>query len=416
MDSGKRIPIAVILLLAGTTACARMPTAPELPGLTVEDGAFLPTMEAYAGAAARRGNRLDLLLNGDQIFPAQLKAIRSAKKTITYAQYFYEDGPPARDIVEAIAERCLRGVRGHVLLDGAGSINMPPEFREKLEKAGCEVAIFHPLESLAVYELDNRNHRRILVVDGRIGFTGGSGASSKWMGNGLTQGQWRQTDVRVEGPVVGDLQAAFVENWREATGRSLGGEGYFEAPAQRGNALAQVVRSSPASGSFALYTMFLLAISSARQQIYITNPYFVPDGQMMDALVGARRRGVRVVLLLPGKLDHEIVREAGRAGFGRLLEAGAEIYEYSRGLLHAKTMTVDGRWATVGSANLDSRSLARNDEINLVTYGAEQVAPLDRIFAEDLRNSRRVDIQSWQARGLWDRFREWLSLPIRKEI
>jgi cardiolipin synthase len=162
--------------------------------------------------------------------------------------------------------------------------------------------------------------------------------------------------------------------------------------------------------------MFLLAISSARQRIYITNPYFVPDSQMMDALVLARQRGVRLVLLLPGEIDHEIVREAGRAGFGRLLEAGAEIYEYRMGLLHAKTMTVDGVLATVGSANLDSRSLARNDEINLVTYDPEQVARLDRIFAEDLRQSRRVDLERWQARGLWHRFREWLSLPVRSEI
>jgi cardiolipin synthase A/B len=387
-----------------------------LPALAIEDAAFMPTVEAYAGAPARRGNRLDFLLNGDQIFPAQLKAIRSARKTVTYAQYFYEDGPPARDIVEAIAERCLQGVRGHVLLDGVGSINMPPEFRETLEQAGCEVATFHPVNPFTVQKLNNRNHRRILVVDGRVGFTGGSGASSKWMGNGLARGQWRQTDVRVEGPVVGDLQAAFIESWREATGRPLGGPGYFEPPVTRGPSLAQVVRSSPASGSFAMYTMFLLAISSARQRIYITNPYFVPDGQMMDALVLARQRGVRLVLLLPGEIDHEIVREAGRAGFGRLLEAGAEIYEYRMGLLHAKTMTVDGVWATVGSANLDNRSLARNDEISLVTYDLEQVARLDRIFAEDLRHSRRVDLERWQARGLWDRFREWLSLPLRSEI
>ena len=210
MGSGKRASVAVILLLVGTASCARLPALTELPALAIEDAAFMPTVEAYAGAPARRGNRLDFLLNGDQIFPAQLKAIRSARKTITYAQYFYEDGPPARDIVEAIAERCLQGVRGHVLLDGVGSINMPPEFRETLEQAGCEVATFHPVNPFTVQKLNNRNHRRILVVDGRVGFTGGSGASSKWMGNGLARGQWRQTDVRVEGPVVGDLQAAFI--------------------------------------------------------------------------------------------------------------------------------------------------------------------------------------------------------------
>jgi cardiolipin synthase len=416
MDRKGLAPLVVVLLFVGAASCARLPTPVEVPGLAIEDPAFLPTLEAYAGAPARQGNRLEFLLNGDQIFPAQLEAIRSAKTAFTYAQYFYEDGPPARDIVEAMSRRCLAGVKGHVLLDAVGSVNMPPEFREKLERAGCEVATFRPLDPLEINRVNNRNHRRILVVDGRIGFTGGSGASSKWMGNGLAQGQWRQTDVRVEGPVVNDLQAAFVESWLEATGRALGGRGYFGPPVTRGNVVAQVVRSSPASGSYAMYTMFLLAITSARQRIYITNPYFVPDAEITDAMVRARQRGVRIVLVLPGKIDHEIVREASRAGFGRLLESGAEIYEYRTGLLHAKSMTVDGIWATVGSANLDRRSLALNDEINLVTYDREQVARLEKIFAVDLTHSQRIDLQNWQSRGLWDRFWEWLSLPVRREI
>ena len=415
--NGRRLaPVALLLLVAAAASCARLPAPVEVPGLAIEDPSFGPTLEAYVGASARRGNRVTVLLNGDQIFPAQLAAICSAKQTVTYAQYFYEDGPPARDIVDALSERCAAGVKGHVLLDAVGTVNMPPEFRQELESAGCEVATFRPLDPIDLKKVDNRNHRRILVVDGRVGFTGGSGASSKWMGNGLMQGQWRQTDVRVEGPVVNDLQAAFVENWREATGRALGGPGYFSRPVKRGDVIAQVVRSSPATGSYATYTMFLLAMSSARQRIYITNPYFVPDEEMTDAMVRARRRGVRIVLMLPGKIDHEIVRQASKAGFGRLLEAGVEIYEYRAGLLHAKTMTVDGVWATIGSANLDNRSFARNDEINLVVYDRGEAARLEKIFAEDLMRSERVDLATWQARGLWDRFREWLSLPVRSEI
>ncbi len=406
--------LALGALAAILASCARIPPALVFPRVAIEESSFAPTLEAYTAAPIRTGNRVEVLLNGDQIFPAQVEAIRSARATFTYAQYLYETGPPARALVQAMSERCRAGVHGHVLLDAVGSLNMPPDYRETLDRAGCEVAFFHPLDPFAIHTVDHRNHRRILVVDGRIGFTGSSGASSKWMGNGRREGYWRQTDVRVEGRVVNDLQAAFAVNWLEVTGHALGGKGYFPRQESRGSVLAQVVRSSP--GFLAIYRMCLFAISSARHSIYITNPYFVPDRQIMEALIDARKRGVRVVLLLPGDIDHEIVEEASRAGFGRLLEAGVEIYEYDAGLLHAKTMTIDGIWATVGSANLDNRSLALNDEINLVVYDRDVTGRLEKIFEEDLRHSRVVDPQAWRARSLWRRFLEFLSIPVRREL
>ncbi|HSB62077.1 MAG TPA: phospholipase D-like domain-containing protein [Vicinamibacteria bacterium] len=409
----------VACLLASGLAlggCARLPPRLLVPDLAVASAGFAPTVEAYTEAPARSGNRVDLLLNGDQIFPAQARAIRAARKTITYAQYLYEDGPPARRIVDALSERCRRGVRGHVLLDGFGSMNMPAEYREELEAAGCEVAVFHSLNPLRLDTLNRRNHRRILVVDGRVGFTGGSGASSRWLGDGRRPGYWRQTDVRVEGPVVNDLQAAFAESWLQATGEMLGGPDYFGRPPAAGPVVAQVVRSSPTGGASAAYAMFLLAVSSARRSIYLTTPYFVPDGQLTDALARARERGVRVVLLLPGATDSELVRQAGRAGFGRLLEAGVEIYEYQAGLLHAKTMSVDGVWATVGSANLDRRSLGLNDEVNLVAYDRAVATRLERIFFEDLAHARRVEETRWRSRGAWDRLVEFLSAPLRGQL
>jgi len=410
---------ALVLLIAVfflSSACGKVQPHFTVPVMSVSDPSFIPTMEAYTASTVSTGNRVDFLLNGQKIFPAQLAAIRSAQRTITYAQYFYEDGPPAVALVEAISERCRAGIRAHVLLDGFGSMKMPAELRQQLVDAGCEVATFRPIRPWAVDEANNRNHRRILVVDGKVGFTGGSGASSKWMGNGRREGHWRETDARMEGPAVNDLQGAFAENWLEATGHVLGGPGYFGPQPARGTVRAQVVRSSPTNGSFAMYTMYLLAMSSARQNIYMTNPYFLPDEQMRKALLEAKRRGVKVILLLPGAIDNNIVRQASRGGFGELLEAGIEIHEYRSGLLHAKTMAVDGLWATVGSTNVDNRSFALNDELNLALYDADMTVALQKIFLDDLQHSRPVDPAQWRSRGLVTRALEWFSMPFKPQL
>jgi len=414
--------IGVTLLGLAAAACARVPSHFAVPQLAVADPAFIPTIEAYTVAPVGGGNTVDVLLNGDQIFPAQLATIRSARETITYAQYFYEEGPIGREIAEALADRCRAGVRAHILLDGFGTIQMPAEYRETITRAGCQVASFRPLSPLSLLaavgfgSANKRNHRRILVVDGRIGFTGGSGVSPKWMGDGRTKGHWRDTDVRVEGPVVASLQGAFVENWLDATNDVLGGESYFPRPPRPGSVFAQIVRSSPAGGSFSMYTMFLLAISSARRSIYVTNPYFLPDARMTQALIDAPGRGVRVVVLLPGAIDNNIVRQASRSKFGELLKAGVEIYEYQAGLLHAKVMTVDGIWATIGSTNLDSRSFALNEELNAVVYHTTVVAQLEQVFADDLKYSRKIEYQQWRGRGFFNQLLEVLSLPVREQL
>src|SRR3989454_3285143 len=410
--------VLVILGVLTVTAvsCVRSPIPIAFPQVTVEDPSFAPTMEAYTAAPVRWANRVEILLNGEQIFPAQVAAIRSAQKTFTYAQYVYETGPPARALIKAMSERCQAGVHGHVLVDGIGSLAMPAESRETLVQAGCEFAIFRPVDLPTISDVNDRNHRRILVVDGRIGFTGGSGASSKWMGNGRREGYWRQTDVRIEGHAVTDLQAAFAENWLEATGRALGGAAYFPRQERQGDVLAQIGRSSPERGGQSIYMMYLFAISSAYRTIHLTNPYFVPDETIRDALLSARARGVRVVLLLPGAIDHELVVAASSAGFGRLLDAGVEIFEYQAGLLHAKTMTIDGAWAMVGSANIDNRSLALNDEISLIAYDREIAERLEKVFENDLTQARPIDPQSWRERSLWRRFLEFLTLPVRSQL
>lgn len=400
-----------IIVVAG---CARVQPHVALPALTLGEPSFFPTLEAYAGAPIVGGNVVEVLLNGEQIFPALMDVVRSAQRTITYAQYYFEEGPVARDLAEALAERCRAGVGVNVLLDAFGSLNIPREYVELMQVSGCHVSWFRPLSQYVFRRYHKRNHRRIVVVDGRVGFTGGAGVSRKWMGNGRTEGHWRDTDVRVEGPVVEYLQAAFVENWLEATGVVLGGEAYFPRPIEpHGQMYAQVARSSPASGSAAMYTTLLLALSAARRSVLVTNPYFVLDQTMREAVLRTVRRGVRVAVLVPAVIDHNLVRQASRAQFGELLKAGVEIYEYTPALLHAKTMVIDGVWATVGSTNLDNLSFAFNDELNLIVYDRGVAQRLERVFEDDLKVSRRVTFETWKARGIGAKLMEVLALPIR---
>lgn len=409
----KRVAILILAAALGMGACARVQPHVLLPDVQLGEPSFFPTLEAYASAPITARNAVDVLLNGEEIFPALIDAVRSARTSITYAQYYFEDGPVARDLVEALAERCRAGVGANILLDAFGSLDMPGEYVQRMKASGCHVETFRPLSPLRWNRSNQRNHRRVLVVDGRVGFTGGSGVSRKWMGNGRVENHWRDTDVRVRGPIVEYLQGAFAENWLEATGIVLGGDAYFPRPIPpAGEAYAQVVRSSPAGGSFAMYTTFLLAISSARRTIFITNPYFVPDDTMEDALTAAVRRGVRVVVLVPGVIDHNLVRQASRGKFGKMLKAGVEIHEYRAALLHSKTMIVDGVWSTIGSTNLDNRSFALNDELNLVIYDAATSRRLEKVFADDLAYSSKVDYRSWRRRGMADRFLEILAAPI----
>jgi cardiolipin synthase A/B len=411
-----RSGLAVLLVVVAS--CSRVPPHLELPHLETQQPAFAATLGGYSGTPVVAGNRVDILLNGEEIFPAKLAAIRSARRSINYAQYVFENGTPAEEIAAALAERCRAGVQVNVLLDAVGALAMPAELRTEMTEAGCRVESFRPLGPFTFDRFNNRNHRRILVVDGVVGVTGGSGISGKWSGNGKQSGHWRDTDVRIEGPVVEQLQGAFAENWLEATGVAIGGPAYFPRRRRdsKGDVDAQVVRSSPAGGSTSMYTVFLLALSSARQSIHITNPYFVPDDKMIDTLLDAARRGVKVVLLIPGAIDHNLVRQASRSEFGRLLKGGVLIYEYRPALLHAKTMVIDGIWATVGSTNLDHRSFALNEELNVVVYDGDIAQRLEKVFQQDLANSRPVTYRDWSRRSLASRFLELLSVPLREQM
>ena len=375
-------------------------------------------MEAHTLSGIVAGNKVELLLNGDEIFPAMLAAIRSARASITIANFIWETGAIADEMAAALAERCRAGVGVNVLVDAVGSRLMTKENQHLLERSGCHFVRFNALNPLNPQRFNNRNHRRVLVVDGRVGFTGGTGIGTKWTGDGRRPGHWRQTDVRVEGPIVRHLQAVFAENWRDETGILLGGDAYFPEIEARGELSTQSVKSSPGSGTHEAYALFILAIEGARRSIEISSPYYVPDVGVEAALTRAVARGVKVSILVTGEADNlldRIVRLASMAEFGEALEAGIKIYEYKGAMLHAKTVSIDGTLAAVGSINLDERSFALNHEGSLIIYDAGLARRLEAIFQEDLRYAREVTLEGWRSRGI-GRFLELFVLPIRNQL
>jgi cardiolipin synthase len=400
-------------------ACGKLPSISKVPEIDLGEASSFPTMEAHTQAPVITGNHIDILLNGDGTFPAMLRDIRGARYTITFAQYLYEDGPIAHELAATFADRCRAGVQGNILLDSHGT-NTPPEIPQTMKEAGCHVEYFRRVEAPQVVfpwklmKYNYRNHRRILVIDGRIGFTGGYGISEAWSGDGRDQDHWRETNARIEGPLVNNLQAAFAESWLEATGILLGGERYFPRLEPRGKVSAQIVKSSPAGGSFQNFMLFLISITAAKKSILITNPYFIPDDQTIEALLQAVRRGVRVVVLVPGKIDHKITYRASRTNYGRMLLGGIKIYEYTAALMHAKTMVIDGVWATIGSTNLDNRSLALNEELNLTVYDRGLGRRLEQIFQEDLKYSRQITYEEWRSRGMREKLAEVFAFPVRE--
>lgn len=388
----------VLFLIAWLAGCASTPTPITFPSVSIQDPAFRTSLEAFAGSPIIGDNRVEILLNGEQTFPALLKAIRSARTTVTFEAYIFHEGKVADEIVEALADRCRAGVRVTMLLDAHGSDGLPERYIDALNTAGCTIVPdFRPLRLWSLERTNKRNHRRIVVVDGRVGFTGGFGVDDTWNGDGRTDGHWRETNVRLEGPIVQSLQEAFVEHWREATDALLGGKDYFPYPPVEIKDLpvhTQVVRSSPLLGNEAMYRVFLQAISSARSSILISTPYLLPGEQLTRALLEAAQRHVRVRVLIPsvekGSGVEFVTQASQRDVFGPLLDGGIQLHEYAPALLHTKMMIIDGAWATVGSANFDNRSMAMNDELNVMFYDRTIAKHLEEIFVEDVAHSNKL--------------------------
>jgi cardiolipin synthase len=414
----------VVLLLGWPVACADRPPPLALVELATDDAAFPTTLKAFSGSPIVGENRVTVLLNGEETFPALLRDIRAARRTITFEAYIFHEGRVADELIQAFVDRCRAGVRATLLLDAHGAAGFPASYVDGLRAAGCEIVPdFRPLRPWNLERTNKRNHRRIVVVDGRVGYTGGYGIDDAWNGDGRTPGHWRETNVRLEGPVVHQLQEAFLEHWHEATGRLLGGEDYFPWPpveVKDAPARAHVVKSSPVHGNHAMYLVFLQAIKAARVSVLISTPYLLPDDQLTDVLLDAAQRGVSVRVLVPsvergsGVEGVEYVTQASqRDGFDALLRGGIHLNEYAPALLHTKMMIIDGAWATIGSTNFDNRSMALNDELNVVLYDRAVAARLEQIFNEDLRHSHPVTLENLRRRGWLGRVIGLLTSPFR---
>ena len=383
----------------------------------VRDVAFLQTMHALTGAPLATGNCVELLRNGAQIFPSMLSAIRAAKKTINLEFYIYWDGEIGRQFAEALAERARAGVQVKVILDAVGSTRMSQSLIDFMSRNGIDLEWYHPLRWYTLSRFNHRTHRKLLIVDGRVGFSGGVGIADEWLGDADAPNHWRETMVRVEGTVVTQMQFAFMDNWVKSRGEILTGLDYFPELGPCGSHLTQVIKSSPSEGSSTVKLLYVISIVSAQKSIYINNAYFVPDDDTIQALEGAVRRGVDVRVIVPGEFtDVPIVRQASRWHYEQLLRHGIRIFEYQPTMMHAKTMVVDGIWLTVGSSNFDDRSFRLNDEVNVNIYDEGIAAQAEAMFHDDLARSEEVRIRKWLKRGWMAKVKERIAERFKPQL
>lgn len=412
----------VFVLMAGGCTSNKTVRREIEPKYAIEDPAFVSTMGNLLGPGLLQGNVIQPLENGNEIFPAMLSAIRSAEKTITFETFVYWRGEIGREFADALAERARAGVKVHAIIDWLGADRIDERYIEELKKAGADVERYHAIHWYnlpGTAHIDNRTHRKILVVDGKVAFTGGVGIADEWKGDARNPKEYRDNHYRIEGPVVAQLQAAFMDNWMKTTGAVLHGPDYFPvlAKASEQGVTAQVFKSSYDGGSNSMQLLYLLSVAAAKAHVRLASAYFIPDEQTSRALLAARRRGVVVDILVPGKhIDEEEVRDASRARWGDLLKAGVRIWEYEPTMYHVKQAIFDDRWVTVGSSNLDDRSFRLNDEVNLNVLDERFAREEAARFDHDLERAKPVTYEAWRHRPLLGRMREGFWTLISHEL
>ena len=398
--------VAVFLLLAQDQITLKTRSAagaeePRHPGY----------LAGLLGVDLTHGNGFTVLTNGDQMFPAMLAAVRGAKRRISLETYIYKEGEIASQFTQAFEEAARRGVRVNLVIDAVGGKGIGDANVKRLEAAGCRLAMFNPPRWYSLEEVNYRTHRKILVIDGQIAFTGGAGLDDQWKGNAQDKEHWRDTMVQIVGPLARVIEGGFYENFAEAAGELT--PELDDPPQQRDDEGASfVIRSSPSGGSNDLKRLYLLALASARKTADITTPYFVTDESSRWALEDAVKRGVKIRILVEGDItDAMPVKYASRKHYEQLMDLGIEIYEYQPTMMHTKTFVVDGIWSMFGSANFDNRSLELNDELNVAVTSRELAARFLADFEQDLKVSKKLDLQTWRKRSLLMKVREqfWAS-------
>jgi cardiolipin synthase A/B len=371
--------------------------------LPVTDVAFRRSLGTF-GTAMTEGNRVDLLNNGDEFYPAMLQAIAEARMSINLESYIYKADRTGERFGRALSDAARRGVEVRLLVDGKSAL--PPYFLDRLRRAGVHARIYHPIRPWTITKVTRRTHRKILVVDGAVCFTGGAGIADEWLGNARNSHEWREVQVRAAGPVAAQMQAIFSEDWTYTTGEIVAGEKFYPPIPPAGDMQAQAIKVSRGDPSSMAKMLYYMAIQSAAHAIHIQNAYFLPDSQMRGMLIQAAGRGVDVRVMVPGRnSDVQLVRLASRFHYGTLLAAGVRIYEYNGTMLHSKTAVIDGVFSTVGSINFDALSMKQNAEDNLVVYDHGFAAQLEATFTKDLERCREVTYRGWSRRG----FEQWFA-------
>jgi cardiolipin synthase A/B len=401
------------------TPVSQFRTGGERGAPASSDSLFAHTIEMFSGVHLDPGNTVQILENGDGTYPPLWRDLASARKTITVQMYYSQPGAVADSMAKYLMDRARHGVRVLLLFDafGSGPLLKKKEYVRALKAAGVEVATLRPVHWFNLNKANNRSHVRVVTVDGRVGYTGGFGLADYWLGDGRHEEQWRETNVRFEGPAVMQLQAVFAAAWAEATHDLIVGEAFF--PRQgfepRGPTQAGLLFTMPTIGSTPAERFMALSIFSARRTLYVTNSYFVPDDDFRRFLIGAAKRGVDVRVLTAGpKTDIKTTTWAGRARYEELLRNGVRIWEYQPTMMHAKTLVVDGVWSTIGSLNFDNRSLAYNNESNIVSLDPALGAAMDSMFLADLRYSKEQKLDEFQRRPWTEKALEmWANMLSR---
>jgi cardiolipin synthase len=383
----------------------------------LSDPQFRREMGVLLGPAILPGNRVTDLENGDEIFPAMLDAIRSARRTITFETYIYWSGDIGKRFADALSERARAGVDVSVTIDAVGGSDMDKNIVPEMRNAGAHVELYRPLRWYTISRINNRTHRKLLIVDGKVGFTGGVGIGVPWEGHAQDEDHWRDIHFRVVGPVVAQMQAAFTDNWVKTTGRILNGADYFPAVEPAGPMDANMFLSSPSGGSESMHLMYLTVIAATEHAIDLEAAYFIPDDLMLEELVEARQRGVRIRILMPGdKTDSGAARLASRSSWEPLLAAGVEMYEYQPTMMHNKLLIADGELVSVGSTNFDQRSFELNDEATLNVYDKSLAARMTQVFEADLKQCKRYTLDMWRHRSLKEKLAEKFMRPVKSQL
>ncbi|MDQ6872395.1 MAG: phospholipase D-like domain-containing protein, partial [Gemmatimonadota bacterium] len=384
-----------------------------------QDSLFSRSIELYTGTHIDSGNSVQVLLNGNGTYPQLWRDLASAQRTITVQMYYSQPGAVADTLAKYLIEKASHKVRVLLLLDAFGSQPLRRDWVQRVRAAGVDVVWLRPLRWYSLQKAAQRSHVRVVVVDGRIGYTGGFGVADYWLGDGHHDDQWRETNVRFEGPTVAALQATFAAGWAEATGELLTGDLFFPKSSfeEVGSVKAGLMHSVPSTGSTPAERFLALSIAGARRSLYISNSYFVPGENFLQLLLAAAKRGVDVrVLTVSGKTDVKTTWYAGRTYYEKLLEGGVKIYEYQPTMMHAKSMVVDGIWSYVGSMNFDNRSLSFNDESLLVALDPAVGAQMDSIFVDDIKWSKEMKLEEFRKRPLSNKILEWAAQKLRRVL